>query len=120
MDPKYIEKIQRWVELDNKIETRKLRLKEYTDEKKTIEDDILSYIQSENIKDIQINTSDGFIQFQETKQTGYITLKLLKETIFRYFDNNTKENITPENLYDFIISNRETKTKINMKRHITS
>jgi lipopolysaccharide export LptBFGC system permease protein LptF len=120
MDEAYITKITRWVELDNKMEIRKLKMKDYTEEKKKLEDEILKYIEDNGKQNLQINTSDGFIKFVETKSTSYITLKFLKDTLQSFFSTSKPEDYNAENAYNHILNNRETKNKLSMKRQITS
>lgn len=119
MDQRYITKIQRWVELDNKIEIKKMRLKEYSDEKKKLEEDILNYVESQDKQNIQINTSDGNIQFTEHKMPQMLTFKFLRDSLVRYFEN-PPETVNSKSIIDFIQSNRDVKSKLVMKRQITS
>jgi hypothetical protein len=114
----YIKKITQWVELDNAIEKRKSKLKVYADEKKKLEDDILDYIEDVDMKNLQINISDGFIKFIENKGFQGLSLKSLKDLLQNFFKTNPS-NINADTIYDYIVQNREIKTKLMMKRHIT-
>jgi hypothetical protein len=118
----YTQKLKRWVELDNVIEIKKTKLKQYTDEKKKLEDDILDYIEDKDMQNVQINLGDGYIKFAETKGFQGISLKHLKESLGRFFIQHQSDpsKVTPDNVYEYIIGNREVKTKLGMKRHVTS
>lgn len=122
MDPNTIKKVQRWVELDNKIEMKKMKLKEYTDEKKDLEDDIIDFVTRNDKKNLQINTSDGQINFIEQKTTQVLTVKYLKEALNAFFEHRdpSRTQADAKSILDFICSNREVKQKVVMKRHITS
>jgi len=121
MDPNTIKKVQKWVELDNKIEMKKMKLKEYVDEKKDLEEDIIDFVTKHDKKNLQINTSDGQINFIEQKSTQLLTVKYLKEALTAYFEQHqTLETADVKSILDFICSNREIKQKVVMKRHITS
>ena len=118
MESRYVAKIQRWVELDNKIEVKKMRLKEFSDEKKNLEEEILNYIESENKHNVQINTSDGNIQFVETKMPQLLTFKFLRDSLARYFEH-PPDQVNSKSILDFIQKNRDIKSKLIMKRQIT-
>ncbi len=119
MDPNTIKKVQRWVELDNKIEMKKMKLKEYVDEKKDLEEDIIEFVTKNDKKNLQINTSDGQINFIDQKNTQLLTVKYLKEALNAYFQQHPAETTDAKSALDFICSNREVKQKVVMKRHIT-
>jgi hypothetical protein len=121
MDTNTIKKVQRWVELDNKIEMKKMKLKEYTDERKDLEEDIIDFVTRNDKKNLQINTSDGKINFIENKTTQMLTVKYLKEALNAFFQkDHPSEAVDAKSILDFICSNREVKQKVVMKRHITS
>jgi len=119
----YIQKITKWVELDNAVEKRKAKLKTYTDEKKKLEDDILDYIEDMSMSNLQINISDGYIKFIENKGFQGVTLKSLKDWLKKFFEEKSNDaNVVTnaDTIYDYILKNREIKSKLTMKRHITS
>lgn len=118
MDPNTIKKVQRWVELDNKIEMKKMKLKEFVEEKKELEEDIIEFVTKNEKKNLQINTSDGHINFIDQKTTQILTVKYLKDALTAYFQKS-KDALDVKTIVDFICSNREIKQKVVMKRHIT-
>lgn len=118
MDASVVKKVQRWVELDNKIEVKKVKMKEYQDEKKELEDAIVDYIDSYDKKNLQINTSDGFINFVDQKNTQMITLKFLREGLNAFFDSGPTQ-VNSAAIMDYLLKSREVKTKLVMRRHIT-
>ena len=119
MDAEIITKVQRWVSLDNKIEIKKSKLKEYTDEKRHLEEDIVRYVDENRKTNLQINTSDGHIDFNETKTQQSMTIKYIRDTIHRYFDEGPDAAADPDAIIDFLLEQRETKSKTVMRRHIT-
>jgi len=121
IEKEYVEKISKWVDLDNAVEKRKAKLKFYTDEKKKLEDDILDYVEDKEMTNLQINISDGYIKFFENKGFQGLSLKTLKELLKKYFEtSNVSQSVTADHIYNFIIKNREVKTKLSIKRHITT
>jgi chromosomal replication initiation ATPase DnaA len=117
MDPDVVSKVQKWVVLDNKIEVKKAKLKEYQDDKKQLEEEILEYIHENNKTNLQINTSDGYINFVENKSQQAITIKFLKDTLPTLF-KQSKSPPNAEDIITFLLNNREVKKKTVMCRHI--
>jgi hypothetical protein len=120
LDHSTVNKIKQWVSLDNKVELKKMRLKEYTDERKALEDDILSYVENNNKKNLQINTSDGYIDFHDVKTTQIMTLKYIKDALESYFASDQTSPASASTIYEYLLNNRDSKTKTVMRRHITS
>jgi hypothetical protein len=118
MDKSYVQKIKQWVELDNMIEARKAKMKVHVDEKKELEDDILGYIDQQNLQNVQINIPDGNIKFTETTTTTGITLKSIKEGLNVFFEQSQINNtpITADAIYAFLLNSRQSKKKLLMKR----
>lgn len=119
MDTSVVKKVQRWVELDNKIEVKKAKLKEYSDEKKDLEEDILTYIENYDKKNLQINTSDGHIHFVDQKNTQMLTIRFVKDNLAAFFASNPSV-VSADAIMDHLMKNREVKTKLTMRRHISS
>jgi Family of unknown function (DUF5760) len=120
IDTEYTKKITRWVELDNIAEARKAKLKVCLDEKKLLEESILEYVEERDMQNVQINLPDGSIKFTESKGYQGVSLKALKDNITRYFRETPAENVAADDIYNFIVKHREVKTKLSMKRQITS
>jgi hypothetical protein len=126
MDPLTVTKVQKWVALDNKMEIKKAKMKEYTDEKKVLEEDIISYVQENNKTNVQINTSDGHIDFHEVRTPQALSVKYIKDTLMRFFDERNEDPdkarraIDAEWLTEYLMEHREARLKTTMRRHISS
>lgn len=120
MDAAYAQKIKQWVELDNTIEVRKSKLKFYQDEKKKLEDEILDYIDRNDMQDVQININDGKIRFQEMKNTPPLTLKSVKDALVRFFESHANTSATADTIFNYILKGRESKSKLTIKRQVTN
>ena len=121
MDPQVVQQVQRWVALDNKVEVKKAKLKEYTEERKELEESIIHYIEENGKSNIQINTSDGYIDFYESKTQQSMTIKYIRETLTEFFEKLTdgdRSGMDTETILDFLMEHRETKSKMIMRRHI--
>ena len=119
IDKETIDKIKQWVSLDNKIELKKIRLKEFTDERKALEEDIVGYVEQNNRINLQINTSDGYIDFAEQKSNQVMSLKYIKDALENFFASNHGK-VSASEVLEHLLSNREQKSKVVMRRHITS
>ena len=120
MNERCIQLVKKWVDLDNVIEIKKTKLKDVQDKKKIVEEEILEYVEENDLKNLHINITDGNIKFTETKNTQMITQKYLKDSLESFFQNHSGSSVNPKALYDYIMANRETKTKLCIKRNITS
>lgn len=132
MDIQYIELIKEWVKLDNiiqvnqeevkkaKEEAKKLeeRVSVQVEQKKTIENEIVNYVQSNKLENIQLKISDGVITFGKKTSQKPMSQKFLRETMQKYADENPDENIQFEKIIEFIGNNVEKKTTYEINRLI--
>ena len=51
MDDQYVEKMKEWIELDNVYGSLRQQMSDLADKKKELEDDILKYIEENNLGD---------------------------------------------------------------------
>lgn len=120
MDVTYMRKIQQWVECDNKLLQFKEDMKDFTDKKKTLEDDILEYVESQKYDKLTVNITDGHIKFGKRNTTQSLTMKLLKSLLEKYNDNSgtNKVHVPIEDVMRFISDNLEVKQKFFMNREL--
>ena len=138
MDTVYIEKVKSWLALDNQtlrlqeemeMKTEKLKLELDTivqgykqrinmvsDEKKELEEDILKYVETNALEKMTLSLSDGSLKFTKKSTQQSVSLKYLKTTLGKYSEE--KEAIDAEDVYKYLVSNLETKTKLSMKREV--
>lgn len=116
MDPSYVDKMREWVELDNKLMHLKEQVQELNEEKKEIEEDILKYVETKGLDKITVNISDGCLKFPKRNTQQTMSLKYVKNTLAKYSEET--QNVDAEEIYKFLVSNLETKTKAYIKRDI--
>jgi chromosomal replication initiation ATPase DnaA len=114
MDIQYINKIKSWVECDNVLVKRKADIKDLTDKKKELEEDILQYVEDNKYDKLTINISDGAIKFSKRNITQSLSMKLLKNALESY-NENVKE-IDVQDIIQHVSEQLETKQKIIMTR----
>lgn len=132
MDIQYIELIKEWVKLDNVIQVNQEEVKKakedakkleervsaQVEQKKNIETEIINYIQSNKLENIQLKISDGVITFGKKTSQKPMSQKFLRETMQKYADENPDENIQFEKILEFIGNNIEKKTTYEINRLI--
>jgi hypothetical protein len=132
MDTEYISKVKKWVDIDNQIlrtqekvkhhfdavEKNKEELKPLAEKKKEIEDDIITYIESNKLEKLTVNITDGTIKFGKKTSQQPITLKLLKFLLDKYSSEEEEEDLDTNKLYEFITDSLDKKTTFFMKREI--
>jgi len=100
MDPRYIEKIQEWVKLDNQL----------------LRENILEFINQNKLEALTINISDGTIKFATQNSKSPLTIKSLKSILDKY--NNEVSPINVDDLVKYINANMETKSRTYIKRDV--
>ena len=135
MDPVYIEKIQKWVQLDNKYADIQKKITALQDEMRSIQEqnkpliesrdelekDITEYVQSSKMDMLTINTSDGSIKFTKRNTTQVLSLKILKVLLTSYkndTDDTSATSFDVDNVLNYVANNLEKKTKLGIKRTV--
>ena len=117
MDFTYVKRVQEWVELDNKVLRNKELIKDVTERKKQLEEDILEYVETNKLDSLCLNISDGTIKFGKRSSTQPLSIKYIRQTIEKYAEEKSLA-IDVNELCDYISSNLEKKTQTYLKRDI--
>ena len=112
VSPEFKVSIKKWVEIDNKQSKLRKLTSELKKEKDKVQDYILDYKSSNNIKDKNILIKDGKLSYVETKTPQSITKKYIISKLTKYFKDEYKALEIAELLYN----DREMKTKSVLKR----
>ncbi len=118
MEDAYVDKLKKWIELDNSIAQHKEDMSGFVEEKKQLEDDILEYIEKNNLDRVTVNVSDGTLKFPKRKIQQAFTMKYIKTTLQKYVQIEENNSIDVDSVYNFLVSNLETKNKTYIKRDI--
>lgn len=116
MDVEYMRKIQQWVECDNKILKFKEQVKDVTDRKKELEDEIINYVEDKKYDKLTINITDGNIKFSKRNVTQPLTMKTLRSILDKYGQENS--SLDTEAVMKFVSENLEVKQKTHMLRDV--
>ena len=113
MNQEFIEDIKCWVENDNKIKLLTQKMKDLRDEKTSLHNKIISYIQSNNLDNTTINITGGKIKLSEQIISTSLTFKYLEETLKEYFDNDTSK---VESIINYLKTKRKSSRNLFLKR----
>jgi hypothetical protein len=117
MDQEYVQKVQEWVILDNKLLKNKEQIQSDSEKKRELETDILDYITKNKLDNLSLTISDGKIKFSKRVTTQSLSMKTLKDLLEQYFTE--KNSITDVNtVINYISSKLEKKTQVIMKREL--
>jgi hypothetical protein len=109
------ENIKKWVALDNQLKTLGEKTKTLRDEKNSLEEGIMSYVETNNLSNATVNISDGKLRFVSTKQTAPLTLKHVEESLSKCIGN---ENQVFQ-IMKIIKDSREVKYNADIKRYVS-
>jgi hypothetical protein len=120
MENSYVDKVREWVDLDNQSIDLKTSLNKVNDEKKQLEDDILEYVEKNNLENVSLTLSDGKLKFPKTVVKQSLSMKYLKTAFTKYNEENPYSTIDTETVCKFLVDNLDSSSKISIKRYVRS
>ena len=115
--------LKEWVEVDNKITQYSQKLKEYRQQKNHLTPSICNYMERENMRDLNIQISDGSLHYANEHTTPSFSQKFLLEGLTAYFTSKSSEEHAPEyakECLEFLKQRRVPETKSVLKRKYTT
>ena len=107
------ENIKKWVALDNQMKNLADQTKKLREDKNTAEEMILSYVETQGLKNATVNITNGKLRFTETKQTSPLTLKYVEDCLGKCIGNATQV----DQIMRVIKESREVKYSSDIKRY---
>tara|TARA_R110002074_G_scaffold278561_4_gene450025 strand:+ start:87 stop:434 length:348 start_codon:yes stop_codon:yes gene_type:complete len=104
--------IKEWIIQDDKIKNLQKQIKLHRDSKKMLTDKLVEIMKNNEIDCFDIN--NGKILFSKNKVKSPLNKVSLLSTLESYFKNNP--DINPHDVSEYILENRETKIKENIRR----
>ena len=107
------ENIKQWVRVDDQIKSINDKVKELKDQKNRLEDNIIVYVEKNNLDNATAKITGGKLKFVTTKQTSPLTLKYIEECLGKLISD--KEQINQ--IMACIKDDREVKYTKDIKRY---
>lgn len=105
-------KIKEWVSIDNKIKVINDQLKVLREERNSKTNNIINYVDTNNMGNAVINITDGKLKFTNSRQTAPLTLKHVEECLQKCISDKSQV----EAVMNFIKESRPTKVVSDIKR----
>ena len=104
-----------WVEYDNQIKQYNEKIKSIKSDKSTLEVNILSHIENNDLKNNVFNLSSysSKLQYNSNKSYETMTNKYLLDNFNKYFNDENKA----KELLEFLKNNRKFDNKVSLKRN---
>ena len=106
----------KWIDYDNEIKKYNDKLKSLKSEKNSLEVDILSHIENNNLQQNIFNLPSYSSKLKYNKNKSYETMtnKFLIDKFTKYFNNDP---IKAKELLDFLKDERSCENKVGLKRN---
>lgn len=105
--------IKQWVSLDTQLKTLNEKTKELRNKRNDLTDNIIEFVDNNNLSTATIKISDGKLKFAQNKQTAPITLGFLEGCLNDIISD--EEKVTQ--IMNYIKENREVKVIPDIKRY---
>lgn len=106
------DKIKQWVTLDNELKKLNEKIKELRENRNILCDDIIEYVNDNELSHATIKISDGNLKFVETKQYQPLTMKYIEECLNKFISDDQKI----KEIMKYIKTSREIKLNPEIKR----
>jgi hypothetical protein len=104
--------IKQWVQLDNQLKELNERTKDLREKRNTLEKNITSYADSNNLSNSTIKIGDGRLKITNTKIPEPLTFKYLEKTLGEIIKNESQVQV----IMDYIKQKRVVKIVPEIKR----
>jgi hypothetical protein len=90
--------IQQWVQIDNQLKDLSEKVKNLRDKRNTLEENITTYVSTNNLSNATVNISDGKLKFVNTRVPETITFKYLEKTLGEVIKNESQVKLIMEHI----------------------
>ena len=106
------EDIKKWVTLDSQLKVLNDKAKDIRNDRNELTNNIMSFVDDNNLSTSTIKISDGRLKFATNKQTAPLTLSFLDKCLMEIFNDEEKVG----QIMDYIKDKREIKYNCDIKR----
>lgn len=119
MDETHISKLKQWIDLDDQTSELKNSMNVLNEKKKELEDDIMRYVEEQNLEDVTITFGKRKLKFAKVNVKQTLSIKYIKTVLAKYNDElPTNNKLDIDDLCRYLVENLETTTKVCIKRPI--
>ena len=109
---KFVDNIQRWVKLDTQIKSVNEKLKKAREVKNQLLNNIVGYVESNNMEATKIEISDGELRFYEKREYQPITFTYIEESLGKLIVDKKQVDC----IMDYLRENREITVSMDIRR----
>ena len=91
-------KIQEWVQIDNRLKKLNEEIKQLRDQRNSIESNLTIYAKSNNMEDKTFKINNDKLKFVETKVPEPLTFKYLEKTLGEIIKNDSQVRLIMEHI----------------------
>lgn len=91
-------KIQEWVQLDNRLKKLNEEIKQLRDQRNSIESNLTNYAKTNNMEDKTFKINNDKLKFVETKVPEPLTFKYLEKTLGEIIKNESQVQLIMEHI----------------------
>ena len=113
MDDIFKKNIKEWVSVDNELRILTEHVKELREKRNEVNDNIIRYVETNQLTNSTIQLSDGLLKFYNQKTYAPLTYSFLQDTLKDILSIEQTNQIIK-----YIKQKRETQTNIYIKRNI--
>tara|TARA_B100001778_G_C18406084_1_gene546518 strand:+ start:149 stop:496 length:348 start_codon:yes stop_codon:yes gene_type:complete len=112
MSNEFTDMIKEWVVVDNHLRDLTSQAKSLREKRNNINNNVITYIQNNNLNDAIIKINDGTLKFNYSKTTQPLTFKYIEECLSDIIDDENKV----EQIINYIKTKRNVKSIMDIKR----
>tara|TARA_Y100000591_G_C21385871_1_gene475809 strand:+ start:208 stop:567 length:360 start_codon:yes stop_codon:yes gene_type:complete len=109
--------IRKWIQIDNAIKEKQLSIKQLKIEKEQYNENILEYLNENNLENATIKIGDGKLRLVESNHPETLTYKFICESLCEYFREDEDHEELVKEIIIFIKERRNIKTLKEIKRY---
>lgn len=104
--------VRDWVKIDDKIKSLNDTIKALRDERNGKTNEILNYVNNNNLRNASVNITDGTLKFVTSKQSSQLTVKHVEDCLSKCIANKEQVSI----IMKYIKDTKPTKVVSEIKR----
>jgi hypothetical protein len=109
---KFIENIQRWVKIDSQIKAVNEKVRKARDIKNQLLENIVGYVEKNNMESTKIEISDGELRFYEKREYQPITFTYIEESLGKLIADKKQVEL----IMEYLRENREITVSTDIRR----